>query len=395
MKLLFKIYGIAVLVFVFSCKNKEAATTENIGGDSAHHHENIIELTAEQAKNAGIQTGKIEMRNIGGAIQASGMLDVPPQNLVSVSTPLGGFLSTTELLQGMRVKKGQTIAVLKSEEYIKLQQEFLETASQLVYLKAEYKRQETLAKDAINAQKTLQQANAEYLSAQARYDGLKARLRMAGTDITRLEKDGIKENLIITSPINGYVTQVHASLGAFISPGNEMFRIVDTDHLHAEIRIFERDLAKIKTNTLVYFTIAHETKQRKAHVYLLGREIEADRTVRIHCHLDNEDPELLPGMYITATIETHGALATALPNEAVVNYEGKNYIFIDKGSITENNEKVTKYEMVEIAIGSSQAGYTEVILPKEINSAASAIVIKGAYQLLAKKFNSEEGEHGH
>lgn len=393
MKLLFKIYSIAVLVFVFSCKNKEAATTENSGGDSAHHHENIIELTAEQAKNAGIQTGKIEMRNVGGAIQASGMLDVPPQNLLSVSTPLGGFLSTTELLQGMRVKKGQTIAVLKSEEYIKLQQEFLETASQLVYLKAEYKRQETLAKDAINAQKTLQQANAEYLSAQARYDGLKARLRMAGTDITRLEKEGIKENLIITSPINGYVTQVHASLGAFISPGNEMFRIVDTEHLHAEIRVFERDLAKIKTNTVVYFTIAHETKQRKAHVYLLGREIEADRTVRIHCHLDNEDPELLPGMYITATIETHGALAIALPNEAVVNYEGKNYIFIEKEIITKNNEKISEYEMVEIGIGTSKAGYIEVVLPQSLNAITSKIVTAGAYQLLSQKFNSEE--HGH
>ena len=381
------VYIAVAATLLFACKNADNApqtqTTE-----THTHAENVVELTPQQAQNGGIQIGNVEMRQLSGTVKASGMLDVPPQNLVSVTAPLGGFLGQTDLLQGMRVKKGQVIALLKSNEYIQLQQSYLENLSKLQYLQAEYNRQQTLAQDNINAQKTLQQAKADYESAKATTNGLKAQLQVAGISADRVEQQGIQETLSITSPISGYVTQVNVNLGAFISPGTEMFRIVDTEHLHAEVRVFERDLTKIQLNNIVHFSIAHEAKQRKAHVYLIGREIEADRTVRIHCHLDNEDPELIPGMYITATIETQSSKVPALPDGAVVTHENKKYIFVaqaDKG----------QYQMLPVQTGFSDGGYTEVQLPEKTDATTLKVVTQGAYMLLAKLFNSEDEEHGH
>ncbi|KAB2918561.1 MAG: efflux RND transporter periplasmic adaptor subunit [Bacteroidetes bacterium] len=390
------VYIATFITLLGACKNSstEGAKEADTHADE-HEHGSHIELTAEQVKNAGIVLGSIEMRQLSGTIKATGVLDVPPQNLVSVTVTLGGFLQHTELLQGMQVSKGQVIATLKSNEYIQLQQDYIENRSRLEFLEAEYKRQELLAKDNVNALKTLQQSKADYEGTKAKAQGLRAKLQMAGAPLQQIEKGDISAVLNITSPISGYVTQVNVSLGAFISPGVEMFRIIDTKHLHAEIRVFERDLSKIKLGNLVHFSIAHETTDRKAHVYLIGREIEQDRTVRIHCHLDKEDPELLPGMFITATVETQSGTLPSLPNEAVVAYENKKYIFAFEGTKKEGDAEMNEYAMIEVTSGLSENGFTEVQLPTKTDMKELKVVTKGAYALLAKQFNSEEGGHGH
>ena len=182
-----------------------------------------------------------------------------------------------------------------------------------------------------------------------------------------------------------------------------LFEIVDTRHLHAELTVFEKDVLKLKLGQKVRFTLANETKERTAKVYLIGREIGSDRSIRIHCHLDKEDMELLPGMYLKAIVETGEALVAALPDEAIVDFQGKKYIFIP----SEENEKkpdqsepheivknTQRYTMVEINTGFSDLGYTQVTLPDSIDGNAD-IVVKGAYSLLSKMKNSEEEDYGH
>lgn len=389
---LVKLYIILLLAGLISCKNKTAL--EERPAEVAHSHEQEVGLTDEQEKNAGIELGSLETRPLSGVIKANGMLDVPPQNLVSVTTPLSGILQETELLQGMKVKKGQVIAVLKSQEYIQLQQDYLENRSRLEYLQADYERQQQLAKENVNAQKTLQQAKSEFETTLAKQAGIKAKLQLAGVSPKTLEKGEITPLLIITSPINGYVTQVHVALGAMVMPGTEMFRIVDTQHLHAEIRVFERDLTRIKVGNTVFFNVTHETEKRQATVYLIGREIEADRTVRIHCHLEKEDTELIPGMYISATVETQSSSVPVLPDAAIASHEGKNYIFVYKEAEKSGSGTVHHYAMQEVTTGITGNGYTEIVSPENLNN--KKIVVRGAFILLTKMFNTEdEGGHGH
>lgn len=383
-------------VMITSCGNQ---SSEQETEAEEHHDEmpNTIELTRAQFTNAGIKLGKIEQKQISGTIKVNGVLDVPPQNLVSISAPMGGFLKDTKLLQGLRVRKGQIIAKIENLEFIQLQQDFLEAKSQLELAKADYERQQQLANENVNSGKVLQQAKTTFTTWQAKYSGLAEKLKVIGIHAASVTEHTLTSSVNLYSPIDGYVTQVNVNIGKFVSPTDVLFEIVDTEHLHAELIVFEKDVPKLKIGQKVRFTLANETKERMATVYLIGREISAERTVQIHCHIDEEDKELLPGMYLKAAVETGGAEVPALPDEAIIDFQGTKYIFI----VTEEEHEAEKandglhFTMAEIKTGDSELGYTEVIVPENI-SAASHVAVKGAYALLSKLKNSEEdGGHHH
>jgi cobalt-zinc-cadmium efflux system membrane fusion protein len=397
-----------------ACRNDEPKedTTEE------HHEEEdatSVELSAAQSKTAGIQLGRVEQKQISGTIKVNGILDVPPQQLVSISAPIGGFLKTTDLLQGTRVKKGQRIATIENLDFIQIQQDYLEAKSQFEFASADYQRQQELAKENVNSQKTLQQSKTSYQTWLAKYNGLKEKLNVLNLNVSSVENGELRSTINLFSPIDGYVTEVNVNIGKFVNPTDVLFEIVDTEHLHAELIIFEKDVPKIRIGQKVRFTLANETKERMATVYLIGREISADRTIRIHCHIDVEDKELLPGMYLMAVVETGGAQVPAIPNEAVIDYQGKKYVFVvaeeeareenerahehdqsDKEpNQEEGHEEGTHFKMVEIVTGDSELGYTQITVP-DVFKTDTQIVVKGAYSLLSKLKNSEEeGGHAH
>ena len=291
---------------------------------------NTVELNEEQYKSAEIQIGRVETKNLSSIIKVNGKLDVPPQNLVSITPPMAGFLKSTEMLQGMKVNKGDVLAILQNSEYIQLQQDYLESKSQLEFLEAEYKRQQVLAKENVSSEKVLAQNKANYQSMFAKVGGLKSKLIMLGINLSQVENGNFQNTITIHAPISGYVTQVHVNIGMFVNTTDVLFKVVDTKHLHAELTVFEKDVPKIKVGQKVRFTLANENIERTATVYLIGKEIDVDRTIRIHCHLSEEDAELLPGMYLKAFVETGTITAKVLPSEAVINYEGKDYVFVEQ-----------------------------------------------------------------
>lgn len=354
-------------------------------------------MSPAQVENAGISFGKVELRAISAAIKASGHLDVPPQQVASISVPFGGFLKSTSLLQGSKVKKGQLIAVMENPDYIQLQQDYLEAVNQLEFSKADYDRQLRLAEENVNAQKTVQQAKTTYQSWMAKKNGYEAKLKMLNIDVDRVQQGDITGSANVYATLDGFVTQVNVNIGKYVNPADVIFEIVDTEHLHAELIIFEKDIPRIKIGQKVRFTLANETSERMATVYLIGREISNDRTIRIHCHIDQEDTNLLPGMYLQAVVEAGATQVKALPEEAIVDFQGKKYIFVsmeDASPDTTASEEGNHFAMVELTTGSSESGYTEVFLPQDWNEHAQ-VVINGAYAILSKARNSEEDGHAH
>lgn len=374
------IFFLAVLLLASCGKTPDttqAETVVEVSGDS-------VAVSPKQARASGIEIGRIEMRSLSGGIPVTGMLDVPPQNLVNITAPLGGFLRSTSLLQGMRVSKGQLLAVIENPEYIQLQQDYLDTRSQVTFLQEEYERQQQLAAENVNARKTLQKALADLESMKAKNSGLVAKLRMIEIDATTLKPEAIRSSIEIHAPISGFVTRVNSAVGAFIPPTEVMFTIVDTEHLHAELTCFERDIPRIHIGQKIRFQLAHEATERTATVFLVGREINADRTVRVHGHLDKEDRDLMPGMFLKAVIQTGSALLPSLPEEAVLNYEDQEVIFIQ---LTDDI-----YRMVEVTTGINENGFTEIIVPGDIDLKKEKVVIRGAYKLLSKLKSSDEEE---
>lgn len=372
----------ANVLFGMACGNKNQPEVTEASIDSTAKE--TIVLASTQFNNAGIVLAKPVSQNINQKIKANGKLDVPPQNLVSISAPYGGFLKSTSLLQGMHVHKGEVIAQMEHPDYIQLQQDYLENKSTLTYLKNELDRQQELAKEEVNSKKTLQKAKTDFEVMQARVNGLRAKLELINIDVAKLEKGAMQKVVALTSPINGYVTKVNVNIGAFVTANTILFEIVDTEHLHAEISVFEKDIHHIKIGQKVAFTLANETQERFAKVHLIGREISEDRTVRVHCHLSKEDKDLLPGMYLTAYIDVKTSTNNTLPSNAFVDFEGKSYVFLLSKKL---NDSYT-FTRIEVEKLGEENGFTAFTSTQDLSN--KNIVTEGAYKLLSAMQGGEE-----
>ena len=98
-----------------------------------------------------------------------------------------------------------------------------------------------------------------------------------------------------------------------------------------------------------------------------------DRSTMIHSKINNSN-SLKPGMFINASIYINERESFTIPSQAIVEYMGEYYVFI------QNNET---FDLKKIEKGIEQANFTEIINPDE-NLIKSNIVTKGNYYLLSK-----------
>lgn len=377
----------AAIVIGSSCSTK----SDEVITEEAVRKEGVVAFTEAQIQRVGIEYGKVEMKNLSSTLAVNGMLDVPPQNMVSVSAMMGGFIKSIVLLQGMKITKGQVLATIQNPDFIQIQSTYLENKSKLKFLEAEYKRQEELSKENVAASKIFQQVASEYSALEAVIGAIEERLRILNINPATLTKSNIRSIVNIYAPISGYVTVINVNIGSYVTPQNVICEIVDTEHLHAELTVFEKDISKLRKGQKVRFVLVNESnKERMASIYLINHKISEDRTVRVHAHMDKENPLLMPNMYVKALIEIDNHKSTALPDEAIVNSGLKTYIFT-KATTKEGKPKGEYlFKAVLITKGIAQNGFTEVILPSDFDVENSEVVTKGAYDLLSKMNNAEE-----
>jgi len=387
MKTLNYITAFALSLLTLTACN-QASTEENKEEAASAKPNDEVTLTKDQYKVAALQTGKLEMRSLSDVIKANGAIDVPPENMVSISAPLGGYIKSSGLLLGQQIRKGQVIATIENPEFIDIQQEYLESKSRFEFLALEYKRQEELRKEDVNSAKTFQQVSSEYKMIQARMSGLEQKLLLIGISAKQLQSGKISKTSNLYSPINGYVTLSNATTGKYVNPTDVIFELANKSEMHLALNVYERDAAKIKVGQSIKFALANEAGyERKARVFLIGKSTGTEGTVPVHCHLlDAGNTTLFPGMYAKAMIETTNQSVPALPNEAIVQSDGLDYIFIQTAS---SDTKGSAFKMIPVKKGIEQEGYTEVILPDNFDH-NSAIVLKGAYTLLSAMKNVEE-----
>ena len=336
-------------------------------------------------KNGDIVTGKLESKNISSVLRANGRIDVPPQNLVSISAPLGGYLHSTKLLPGMHVSKGQTLALMEDPQYIQLQQDYLTAKIKMLYAEQEYNRQKELNQSKASSDKVRQQAHADYNSQLILVRALSEKLRLININPERLSAENISRYASVVSPINGFVSKVNVNIGKYSNPADILFEIVNPEDIHLALDIFEKDVNKLYIGQKVFaFTNADPAKRYPCTIILISKEISEDKSFEVHCHFEKYDKELLPGMFMNAEILERSKEAYVLPSDAIVNYENKQYVFIQKG----NN----LFEIIEIITGSSEKGYTEIDNDSLNKLKDQTIVIKGAYSLLMKMKNTSDEE---
>ncbi len=363
--------------------NEEAKVAEVLPAD-------IVELRDDQVKLANIQTGSFEIRSLSGNLKVNGTVGVSPENLATVCMPFGGFVKSANLMPGNAVTKGQTLAILENQEFIDIQQNYLEAKSKLEFTEADYKRHAELYKEDVYSQKNLQQVTSDYKSLKAQVHALEQKLALIGIDPANLHEDDITRAVAVVSPITGYVKAVNINVGKYVSPTDVLFEIVNSDKLYLELSLFEKDADKVSAGQKIRFFINNETEQHEAVIYQTGKSVNANKIYKVYAIVDGKCKNVLPGMYVNAIIEASTDSVTALPSEAIVSFDDKDYIFVFEKSKEENGKPFTEYRMIEVQKGVTDDGFTEVILPGEFDIKTARVVIKGAYNLLSAKKNAGE-----
>ncbi|OFX27967.1 MAG: hypothetical protein A2X08_15700 [Bacteroidetes bacterium GWA2_32_17] len=374
-------------MFAASCSNKSESTEQS--GEHEVLPPDVVEMNDAQYKAAGIELGTVENKVLSTELKVNGLVSVSPQNLVSVSAIMGGYIKSTDLVQGSPVSRGQVIAVIENPEFIELQQNYLENKSKLEYAETEYNRQKDLNKENVNSAKTYQLTMSDYKTLQSKLFALEQKLKLIGIDAKKLEVDKISGTVSIFSPINGYVKAVNVNIGKYVNPTDVIVELVNTQNLTLELTMFEKDIDKVSIGQKLSFNIPDKPANKMtAVVYQVGKTINADKTIKVYCNVTAEYKNLFPGMYVNATIETQNDSVMALPKDAVLSFEDKSYIFIFSERKKEGDKFVTLFKAIEVVKGVTENGYVGVVLPKDFNLTESKIVIKGAYNLLSALKNA-------
>jgi len=357
------------LLALYSCSSKTTVQTATTTADS----QAVLRLTGQQLQSINLSTTTLQEQSIAQTLKLNGTIDVPPQNLVSVSAALGGYLKNTKLLPGMHFRKGEVLAVLEDNQYIQLQQDYLTAKAKLEQARAEYMRQKDLNESKASSDKDMQQAKADFETWQVSKKALEEKLRLINIQPGNVSVANISRTVPLSAPFDGYVSRVLVNTGKYIGPSEVLFELVNPQDLHLQLKVFEKDLGALRTGQpLVAYTNSNPGKKYEGQIILIGKNLSEDRALEVHAHLKQYDELLIPGLYMNAEIEIPGSPVPSLPDECLLTYEGQHYVFqkLDKD----------RFELLEVQTGSTGNGWTEIKNPEKLKDAS--IVQSGAYTLL-------------
>ena len=342
---------------------------------------NIIMVSKRQFSEGGMKLDVLKRIEFKDEIQVNGTIDVPPQNKAVVSVPLGGYVTQTSLLIGDKVTEGQSLLTLQNPEFVKLQQEYLEVKEQLRYLEAEYKRHQQLYEENITSEKNFLRSESEYKTAMAKYTGLKSQLNLLHISPEQVETGNITSKTHIYAPISGSVSKMNVTKGAYISPATEILEIINTEHIHLELAVFEKDILALKEGQPIKFSIPEASEEiYKGQVYRIGNSIDENRRVVVHGHIDDSaESTFISGMFVDAAIILRSSQQIALPESAVVEIGQRQYIL----QLIDSAEDAFSFRPIEVEVLDTESGFVALETMKPIDE-NEQFLTKGAFAVMGR-----------
>lgn len=386
--------------------------------ESEHHGEDEITITSQQAKSINLKIGALKSLKVSEVIETNGELELAPQNIADVHVLIGGVITKINVIEGTKVRKGQVLATLQHPDIIKIQEDLISQNSELNYLKQEFKRQEKLYTEKVGSGKEFQKIKADYEGKNALVDALKAKVRMLGLNPEKVINRKITESLNVRSPLNGKISLIETNIGEYVSTDKRLFQVVDNDHLHCAFRIYENDILKVREGQeIIVSSPSFGSQSFVATIYAISPAFEeTPKALHIHADLNKHDDRLISGMYVSGKIKTDSIRRSVLPRTAIVQEEGKKYVFIhheelepeenqhvhedhtehdgEHNHIGENDHKnEIHFKKIEVKTGIEEGDWIE-ILNTDYLSDNKEIALTSAYYLQAE-MGKGETEHEH
>lgn len=395
----FALFIITAAMCFSSCGNSKTKVTEETEtkADTTQKEEGIAEVTPEQMKAVDIQLGSIEQQNLSSVVKASGQLTVPPQNRAVVNALVGGVIRRINVIDGQQVRKGQAVVAIENPDFIRLQQDYLTSRDNIVYLAQEYDRQRILKDADAGIGKVYQQASANYAAEQSKLRTLEAQLRQIHINPSQVRRGNLITQVPVLAPISGTVGKINLSVGTYTDASSPIMEIVNNSTIYCELQVFEKDIAKVRTGQTVNFVLTNQAnKQVSGQVYGINKTLDTGvRAATVHAKINNVAPlNLIAGQYVTALIATGKQTVAAVPKDAIVKANDKTYIFVfegtekepvkkdedDKEADTKTVQEKYRFKMTEVITGVEELGYVEIRLIEELKP-DTKIVTKGAFYL--------------
>lgn len=377
--LLSSVFILALATFS-SCGKSEKPVADGIEVTEAPAGAGEIFLTNDQFNTMAMAWGAPAQGEFSSEISVQGTVEVPVEGVQEISAYFGGYVSALKLMEGQQVRKGEALFYLENPDFIRLQQDYLETSSQLAYLQAEFERQKTLYGEQISAQRNYLKAEADYQGALAKSQSLKKQLSLININTDQLTPETIRTKVPVYSPINGFVEEVHVVPGGFLPASGKAISLLNKDHLHLELALFEKDIPNIHPGQKVEVSMPDSPgKIIMAEVHLVGQAINAERQINVHAHVldKKEEEKLIPGTFIQARVQLDPQESWALPEDALVEVEGDYYILVQK----EKTAQGYKLERVKVIPGARNKSMIAVD-PIEGLDENAVVLVKGGYNLL-------------
>lgn len=390
------ILTLAVLVAAFTgCGSKSTNPNSDEKAEEGHAEESVgaVHLSQLKFNSLEFKIDTLPLRALSGVVEANGQLEVPPQHEATVTAILGANITSIKVIEGDKVRKGQVLAYLSHPNLSQLQTNYIKAYSRFQYLEKEMQRQKRLYEEEVGSGKAYQETVAEYQGMKGEVKGYEVQLRQLSLNVSKVQTGEIYQNVPVVSQIGGYIEKVKVQIGQFVDPQSEMFMIVNTEHIHADLMVFEKDVSKVKEGQMVSFTVESVPEKRlEAEIYSVGKKFEQNpKAVHVHAEIKNKEDFLIPGMYINGKIHTTGRKVFALPSEAIIEEEGKPYIFVAQPP--EGDESEWKFAPIEIRTGITDEGWVEIKLLEELPEGAK-VAWNNAYYLISEmKKGDTEHEH--
>lgn len=363
--------------FLSSC-GEENKPSE--GENAEQEDTSLVEITEEQFNSMKMEIRTLQEREFDNTIKASGKIDVPPKNRAKVTSFVAGYVKSISLLVGNKVTKGQPLLTLESPEYIDLQQSYMEIAGQMEYLKSEYERQKTLFDEKISSQKKYLEAESNYKRAKATYESLCQKLIMLRINPSQVEQGKFSSYITVYSPISGDITFINANVGMAVSPTDVIMEIVETQAMHLELAVFEKDIFNLKTGQKIKFIVPQVgSDEFEAQVSQIGKSVGGnDRVINVYASLDtNTKQKLLTGMFIEAQLVADSRNALSVPFDAVTTEEGNSFLLV----LESEKEGVYTFRKTLVKTGMRNGDWIEIIPDDSFNS-NTKILAKGVYDVM-------------
>lgn len=397
------IINIFLILFLVSCRN-EQPNNRNEENPTEDHEEipNSVFLTDEQIKAVGIQLGQIEQKSLSDGLKVNGELSVPNQNKANATTLYPGIIKEIYIQPGSAVKKGQRIASIMNADYIKMQEDYLNLTTESTLAETEYRRQKELYEGKAGALKNLQRAETEFRALSTRKASLKQQLQMMGINTSDISNGNLVTSLYVLAPISGVLSNSLVQIGSYVDTSTPIAEIIDNSKIHVDLHVYEKDLPRFKvTQDLDFYLTNNQEKRYSARIFSTGSSFEDNsKTIIVHAEVTGDKEGLIDGMNVIASVGFDQSTVDAVPTEAVVNQDGKDYIFIvqdhedkSKNDLVEDEHQGITFIRVEVITTRSDVGYTQITPVQEIDKNAK-IAKKSAFFILAKMMDTGDS-HGH